>query len=481
MNLFRKLFLAPAALGLVAPLAAHTTEVNITDIANYGEHQQETKTQAQFSDVAPGDWSYEALASLTNRFNCQDNEHVRHLRNGSALTRYEAASLVNNCLESNLIAEGEELDSDTSQLVEEFRSEMAILKGRIDGLEYKLKELSAGQFSSTTKLSGGATYTIGAASWENGATDSEALHSIYSYEVLLKTSFTGKDILHAGFEAGNYSTSSPLLLETSSNTSDELRIDSLYYSFPMKNFTLAIGPKYDLDELSPSTMSTYSNSFFFKGYYIGPNAFSKPSGVNGAGAGFSYFASNGFNFGASFAAVNSSDATLGIGTDEGIDGLSITAGYDARNFNFGGGVAYTKLDSPSGAVSELVFSLAGLSFDEDPQALGLGMYWSPTENFDVSFGLDFIDVGISNYENGTTFSVGVDLGIGPGVLSAGMARVPDWDSNNNYDPAGSAYELYYQFKVSEAVSVKPGLMVTAFDRNNGFDSTRYAVETTFKF
>ena len=36
----------------------------------------------------------------------------------------------------------------------EFEKELAIIKGRVDGLEAKVGELEATQFSTTTKLSG---------------------------------------------------------------------------------------------------------------------------------------------------------------------------------------------------------------------------------------------------------------------------------------------------------------------------------------
>ena len=37
MKLFQRLLVAPAALGLISPLAANATEVNLNEIANYSE------------------------------------------------------------------------------------------------------------------------------------------------------------------------------------------------------------------------------------------------------------------------------------------------------------------------------------------------------------------------------------------------------------------------------------------------------------
>ena len=78
------------------------------------------------------------------------------------MTRYEAAALLNACLDRVT-----EVTDELRRLMAEFETELAILKGRVDGLEAKVGELEATQFSTTTKLKGKATYVI-------GAVDSEA-------------------------------------------------------------------------------------------------------------------------------------------------------------------------------------------------------------------------------------------------------------------------------------------------------------------
>ena len=37
MKLFQRLLVAPAALGLISPIAANATEVNLNEIANYSD------------------------------------------------------------------------------------------------------------------------------------------------------------------------------------------------------------------------------------------------------------------------------------------------------------------------------------------------------------------------------------------------------------------------------------------------------------
>ena len=64
MKLFQQLLVAPAALGLFAPIAANAAEVNIYDVASYSNPSEQVAT-SQFSDVIPGDWAYTALQNLS--------------------------------------------------------------------------------------------------------------------------------------------------------------------------------------------------------------------------------------------------------------------------------------------------------------------------------------------------------------------------------------------------------------------------------
>ena len=162
MKLFQQLLVAPAALGLLAPLAANAAEVNIDSVVDYAAPSAQVATSAQFSDVVPGDWAYTALQNLSESYGCVDNAYTQNLKNGQALTRYEAAALINACLDNGLSASVEGVTSDASRLTDEFASEMAILKGRVDGLETRVNEFQAGQFASSTKLSGEAVFTTGA-------------------------------------------------------------------------------------------------------------------------------------------------------------------------------------------------------------------------------------------------------------------------------------------------------------------------------
>ena len=261
MKLFQKLLVAPAALGLLAPLAANAAEVNINDVAGYATPTADVTT-AQFSDVVPGDWAYTALQNLSESYGCVDNAYTQNLKSGQALTRYEAAALVNACLEGGIASA--DVSADATRLSNEFGTEMAILKGRVDGLDYKVQELSAGQFSSSTKMMGQAVFTTGFVDTHNtnaeknaGTTDNK-LTSQYAFTLDLNTSFTGNDGLYAGLSQGNQT--GDLALQGAENNSS-LTVHSLFYTFPVGDFQVTAGPLVDADDVISATTSIYSGSF----------------------------------------------------------------------------------------------------------------------------------------------------------------------------------------------------------------------------
>src|SRR5210317_4099 len=163
MKLFQKLLLAPAALGLLAPVAANASDVNIAGLSAYSS-QDQVNSITQFSDVQPTDWAYQALSNLIERYGCVAGYPNGSFRGNRAMTRYEAAALLNACLDRIT-----EVTDELKRLMKEFEKELAILKGRVDGLEARVGELEATQFSTTTKLKGKTTFVMGANSFGGDA------------------------------------------------------------------------------------------------------------------------------------------------------------------------------------------------------------------------------------------------------------------------------------------------------------------------
>ena len=76
MKLFQQLLVAPAALGLLAPLAVvnspavNAAELNINGVSDYAASADQVTSVTQFSDVYPTDWAYQALANLVEQYGC---------------------------------------------------------------------------------------------------------------------------------------------------------------------------------------------------------------------------------------------------------------------------------------------------------------------------------------------------------------------------------------------------------------------------
>ena len=164
MKLFQQLLVAPAALGLMAPLAtgANAAELNINGVSEYASSADQVTSVTQFSDVYPTDWAYQALSNLVETYGCVAGYPNGTFRGNRAMTRYEAAALLNACLDS---VTG--MTDELKRLIREFETELAIIKGRVDGLEARVGELEATQFSTTTKLKGQADFFMGGVSYDD--------------------------------------------------------------------------------------------------------------------------------------------------------------------------------------------------------------------------------------------------------------------------------------------------------------------------
>ena len=158
MNLFQQLMLAPAALGLVAPLGAMAGELNFGGVSKYVSSDEQVTSISQFSDVYPTDWAYQALANLIERYGCVAGYPNGTFQGNRALSRYEAAALLNACLDRVT-----EITDEVRRLMKAFEKELAIVKARVDGLEAAVGELEATQFSTTTKLKGKVRFIAGSA------------------------------------------------------------------------------------------------------------------------------------------------------------------------------------------------------------------------------------------------------------------------------------------------------------------------------
>jgi len=434
MKLFQRLLLAPAALGLMAPLAAQAGELNLSGVATYdavGSEEQVTSIN-QFSDVRPTDWAFQALSNLIERYGCVAGYPDGTYRGAKAMTRYEAAALLNACLDRVT-----EVTDELKRLMKEFEKELAVLRGRVDGLEAKVGELEANQFSTTTKLKGIATFVVGANSYSGDARVNRYNASFlglgasalgtklsdqaaqlqgatsfnYDVRLIFDTSFTGKDLLRTTLRAGNFSNSpygSPVVglnaLEvgfeencgTGADCGDVVAINRLFYQFPIgSNFTATIGGRVRQDDMLALWPSSYpaDTVLDFFTYAGAPGTYN----LNlGAGGGL-WWKSGDFSISANYVSANADSGTTvplpsgcqpqlgdcfggGIGNPTSAQTGTVQIGYGGTNFGIAAAYTYTS-DFYGSLYSGNATPLATyFGRSDSTNAVGISGYWQPTNS-----------------------------------------------------------------------------------------------------
>ncbi len=458
MKLFQKLIAAPAIISLASGFAVNATEINSQDLSDYSNSSNLVSLGDFKSDTLyPGDWAYDSLKDLTNspKFN------------GNAVSRFEAAAELNN-----LIAGGEGLINGAAinRLSDELGSELAIMKGRVDGLEARVNGIEAGGFSDTTTMSGTAAFLVGAESKDGNS--GEAAMFEYFYEVDLNTSFTGEDNLNVEFETGNASgTGVGATLDWGSSNSDVLKVTDVNYKFPVGEWTLAVGESMDASATWPNACAV-SNTVDSLGDCGAGNSVD-------LGGDISFSASrafgDGWEIGLGLSAASGEEANRGAFTKQGDDYYGVAIGYETDTYGFT--VAYsmkesTDLDS-SGPFEEWDAS----DTQTDSTYYGLVGYYSP-ESAPVTFsgGIELTDVEGTNTDK-TQWTIGVSTDLGEGTLAASVGT--DGAIADNAEER-MAYDVSYEYPINDSMSITPfGYIVEQSGSTD--DTAGFGASVSFSF
>lgn len=496
------------ALSATAPMGAMAADLNINAVNQYSSQEQVTSV-SQFSDVRPTDWAYQALSNLVEKYGCVAGYPDATFRGGQAMTRYEAAALLNACLDRV-----SEVTDDLKRLMSEFQQELAVLKGRVDGLESRVGFLEATQFSTTTKLRADTRWVLGGLSY-GGSNKGEyeqldqALSFNYDVRLNFDTSFTGKDLLRTQLRAGNFSNSgfgaypAPLtqlnagFQESSDNQNgDSVYINRLFYKFPIgSNFTATFGPKVSQTDVLPVWPSVYTDEKVLQVFqYAGaPGAYNQ---ALGSGGGLSY-QKNGWSVGGAYIAANGDNgnpAEGGMGNGNSAASGTVQLGYTGRNWNVTGAYTYSNYDVSIAGTSYQVAMLPTALTGGQTNSFSLAGYWQPVQSGwvpSISAGWGYNAIGYNGGGNSASqswytgliwkdaFRVGNSLG-----FAVGQPTFITSQNNGTPNDGQYAFEAYYKVQVSDNISVTPSVFYLSAPQgqtDKNLDTFGALIQTTFRF
>jgi hypothetical protein len=489
MNFLKKLMLVPVALGLVAP-AVNAAELNTEDVNKYASAEQVTSI-TQFSDVRPTDWAYQALSNLVERYGCVAGYPTGTYKGGQSMTRFEAAALLNACLDRVT-----EVTDELQRLLNEFRSELTVLKGRVDGLDAKVGVLEATQFSTTTKLKGEATFVLGGVPGLETNDGGNVGNTAFNYDLRLNfdTSFYGKDLLRTRLRSGNFSSdpfgssSSLFKLDKAESTDSTVEIDRLYYQFPVsKSVTLTAGPLVRNTEMAwvPSVYKSEILDFF--AVAGAPGVYNKSTG---AGVGAQYVGKGGFIAGLNYVAQNGDDSETGVFDSDGALNLLAQVGYKASNWGVGVGYRYGSEGTRPRTYNGLLGASGALVDGQESNSVAINAYWQPLQSgwvpsISAGYGYNGVSgsVGATDATDSQSWFVGLqwDDAFAAGNtagIAVGQAPTAETDGVND----ATILEFFYKFQVTDNISITPALFYV--DNNQRYqDSSKFGgvIQTKFTF
>jgi hypothetical protein len=527
-------------LGLAAPLAANAASVDMAGVSRYASQEQVTSIN-QFSDVRPTDWAFQALSNLIERYGCVAGYPDGTYRGQRAMTRFEAAALLNACLDRIT-----EITDELKTLMKEFERELAVLRGRVDGLEAKVGELGATRFSTTTKLSGQATFVVGANAFSGSAINTaantvnrapneltgrprtpvslpNATTFNYDLQLTFDTSFNGEDLLRTNLRAGNFGSSvfggepHSLALSTlevafeEDAGSDVVGIDKLFYQWPLgSGFTATLGARVGQEDMLALWPSVYPADTILNVMTVNgaPAAYSKNLG---AGAGL-WWQSNGFSLSANYVAANGDSGNPSVSAEDGGGGIgnrnsgatgSVQLGYQQEQWGLA--AIWTSVQAQAKFVpgtTPFTHSAIDHNTNAATNAWGLSAFWQPLRSgWLPSLSLGW---GINTTRYSTTqprgslstsqswmvglqwtdvFQKGNDFGFAvaqPVFATALTGGVTPNDGN-------VVWEWWYKVQVTDNISVTPALIYLSrpfgqvTPAGESFSQFGGLVKTTFRF
>ena len=321
-------------------------------------------------------------------------------------------------------------------------------------LEPNLNSIEAGSFSSTTSMKGKVEALLAAQHSEAGP---EAWMLNYHYEVDLNTSFTGDDKLNIELAAGNQTANSvAALTDPLGETSENLHIEDVNYTFPFGSWKIAVGESMDASKTWPNACA-YGNVVDNMGDCGASNSVD-------LGGDVSISAARSFDSGLVLgigASADDADTPSGAFTEEGDDRYGVALGYETDTYGIT--VAFTTIDD--GTASDTYIGATG--------------YYSPESYpFTLSGGYEKMNADLPTTENTKQWTLGISTEFGPGEISAGYGTngaIADDAEDSLY-----AYEVKYSYPINDGMTLDSYAFVA--ESAAGLEDTQgLGFLTTFKF
>ena len=378
---------------------------------------------------------------------------------------------------------------DSKTFINEIDEEIAILKGRVDGLEAQQNNFEAGSFSDTTSLDGKAIFTLSGTDHTKVKADgTDSVHGNYTYQMNLNTSFTGDDNLYVRIKTGNHTGKTVnkthgTYLSSGNSNADALKIDKIWYTFPVgeKN-TVWVGPRIENYYMHGTTPSIYKP--VTKQFTLGGNGEAYGASTD-SGAGWAYKADNGFAVSSNVVSKQNGTSN-GLLTDQAATSWATQVGYTTDRWSVSA-LANQKYN----LWSDTYYHSGGhspASGGANYSSVGLRSWWRPAETGtatpSISLGFDTTDYdgAPGTSDSSTAWFAGLtwqDMFQADDRIGVAFGQ-PTTNEDETVDPF--AYEVYYSYKLNDSVSLTPAVF-GGTDRNGtaGDDIFGYVLETTFKF
>jgi hypothetical protein len=532
--------------GMPAPngMSAVNEYMNQQDVDRFRtwESKNQVTSVNQFSDVQPTDWAYQALSNLVEKYGCVAGYPNGTFKGGQAMTRFEAAALLNACLDRV-----SEQTDELKRLMDEFKQELTVLRGRVDGLEKRVGVLEAQQFSTTTKFSGQATMVVGGNSYSGSAINTaantvtpnntttpsplyNAISFNYDLQLNFDTSFNGRDLLRTNLRAGNFGSSRFGGEPHAQGNLSELQIAfeqpsganlvglyKLFYQLPLgSGWTATVGPRVGQEDMLALWPSVYPSDTVLNVMTVNgaPAAYSKNLGP---GAGL-WWQNNNWSVSANYVAFNgmignpstprSQTSTAGpsggIGNQASGATGSVQLAYQQEQWGLAAIWTYLQ---PYNAFVPGTTPTVHSSLDHAASALtnafGLSAYWQPwnsgwAPSVSIGWGYNSTSYSVAQAAGARVstsqswmvglqwtdvFAKGNDFGMA--VAQPVFATTMTGGVNGN--DGNYVWEWWYKFQVSDKISVTPALIYLSrplgarTPAGATFDQIGALIKTTFRF